>query len=143
MKKALLTIVVLAMWFPVVCIGGEFSFFGVQFGMTREEVDKAWKRLDTGEYYIKDSVVLNVKADFDYRDRLFELTFSVPLPDKYPAALVSTAYQSLVSKMWQQPELNVNVRIGRGAAETTVTNKKLQKEYAEHIQTVLAPLLRP
>ena len=143
MKKAGLAILVLALCFPVASIGGEFSLFGVQFGMTREEINKLWKVLDSGEYYIKDSALLNVKAEFDYRERLYELTFSVPLPDKYPSSLVSTAYQSLVSKMWQQPEVVVNVRIGKGAAETTVTNKKLQKEYTEHIQTVLVPLLRP
>ncbi len=127
----------------------KFSLFGVTMGMTRGEVDNAWQKLETGEYYIDGSSLINLVPEFDHRDRLYRLSFSTPIPllDQHPGAYVTTAFQESVQERWASDNLAVSLRTGRGSADVTLTSKPLQAEYSDHVRAQmkirLIDLLKP
>jgi hypothetical protein len=73
----------------------EFKLFGVKFGMTRQEFDQTWIKLESGKYSIQEAVLFDIVPDFDHQDRLYKLSFSVPIPlqDQYPQHFVASAFQ--------------------------------------------------
>ncbi|RMG96415.1 MAG: hypothetical protein D6708_02415 [Candidatus Dadabacteria bacterium] len=121
-----------------------FSLYGVRMGMTRDEVGKLWAPLESGQYYIKDSVLFEVVPSFDHEDRLYQVSFSVPLVGEYPEHLTATAFQNLVTRLWGDDRaVSLSVRVGRGTGQVTVTHKARLEAFTRHIETVLAPLIRP
>ena len=129
---------------PSQAAAAEFSLFGGKMGMPRAELDKVWNRQDSGEYLIPGSNVFNVKTEFDHRDRLYILSFSVPIGDQYPSGLMATAFQQLVQEMWgNDPNVSLGTRASRGVVDVTVSSKRLQEDYIEHIKAQLSILLRP
>ncbi|MBE0618450.1 MAG: hypothetical protein IH608_11075 [Proteobacteria bacterium] len=104
---------------------------------------KIWMPLENGEFHVKDSVLFGVRPEFDQLQRLYQVTFSVPLPEKFPAGLAATAYQSLATELWgKNPDVSVTVRTGKGAAETTLVDRKLLQDYTKAVQTELSLMLR-
>ncbi len=129
---------------PTAATCEQFSLFGVKMAMTREEVDAIWSKLPSGEYNIEGSVLFNIKVEFDFRDRLNKLSFSVPITGEHPSNLVATAYQRLMGELWgDDPTISLSVRSGKGVLETTVSSKTLQDEYIEHIMLQLKFLFKP
>ena len=59
----------------------DFSFYGVRFGMTHEEISGKWLPLSEGTYAVPSPFVRNVVPAFDHEGRLYELSFKVSLPD--------------------------------------------------------------
>lgn len=144
MKIALKLLLVLTVLLPTASAAADFSLFGVKMGMSREEVDGAWTKLESGEYVIANSALFNIQPEFDHRDRLYKLAFSAPLGEQYPGHLVSTALQKLVQDLWSSDNsLSVGTRSGRGMVEITVTSKKLLDDYIAHIKAQLSTLFQP
>jgi hypothetical protein len=137
------------MTMPPDASGEGFSLFGVKMGMPQEEVDTVWQRLETGDYYIDGSVLINLVPEFDHRNRLYRLSFSAPIPllDQHPGTYVTTAFQESVQELWASDDLAVSLRTGRGGADITLTSKSLQKGYANHVRAQmmirLTDILRP
>lgn len=122
----------------------EFRLFGATFGMTRAELAKVWVPLEGNNYYIKDSAVFDLSAEFDHGDRLWQVNFSVPIDEKHNPAVAATAFQNVATRLWGgSPGLLLGVRTGKGSGGVTVTHKRMQAEYVQYIETQLAPLLRP
>jgi hypothetical protein len=143
-KKVLAGLIIAFSIYPTAGLCGEFSLFGVKMAMPREEVDKAWGKLPSGEYHIEDSVLFNIQTEFDFRDRLSKLSFSVPITDEYPSNLITTAYQRLIQDLWgDDSTISLNVRGSRGVLEVTVTSRELMEEYIEHIKIRLSTIFKP
>ncbi|MDF1535195.1 MAG: hypothetical protein P1S46_01675 [bacterium] len=113
-----------------------FSLFGVKMGMVQEAVNAAWQQLETGDYYIEGSALINLVPEFDHRNRLYRLSFSTPIPllDQHPGTYVTTAFQESIQELWASDDLAVSLRTGRGSADISLTSKSLQKEYADHVR---------
>lgn len=148
-RTALFTALFLFAIFITVARAADFSLQGARLGMPRAELDRVWQKLDNGGYAIDGSILMNLKPEFDHRDRLYRLTFAFPLPlqDQYPPAMVATAFQEQLTGMWQQDNITVTVRTGRGTAEVVVTDKALLQELTEHVkaqvQFQLGQILKP
>jgi hypothetical protein len=150
MKKILLLTVSVIFLLPPGKVGAEeFSLYGVRMGMTRTEVEQLWVKLDDGKYYVEDSILLNIKLDFDHEEKLYKLSFSLPVPllDKYPASFVNTSFQELVQEKWANPSRALTVRVGRGNADITVLDKDRQSAFMNYINELmrlqLSTILKP
>ena len=149
MKKQLEILILLVLFIPMTAGADEFSLFGVKMGMQKKEVDKIWPATSDGQYQIPGSTLYNVLPEYDHRNRLYSLSFSVPIPllDQYPGPYATTAFQQVVQERWGASGYTVNLRTGRGVGDITVTSKLLKEEYDEHIksqmefqlQTILDP----
>jgi hypothetical protein len=137
MKKMALLAVAFMILLPGLAVAEEFSLFGVKMGMERTEVETHWNRLDNDQYLLEDSILLNLLPEFDHRDRLYRLNFTVPIPllDQYPAPYVMTAFQKAVQELYGTDDQVVSIRTGRGAADITLTSKPLLESYNEHIRS--------
>jgi hypothetical protein len=150
LKNRRYLIVLLLLAVPHTAFSDGFSLFGVKMGMNRAEVDKLWTRMETGEYLIKDSILYNVQPLFDYRDRVYSLSFSMPIPflDQYPSNYVKSAMQNEIIKLWKTDQsIMVGVRSGSSAVDVTITDKSLIEEFNNHInvqvQVQLSNVLKP
>ena len=123
----------------------EFSFYGVRFGMTKEEVGAQWLLLSDGKYAVPSSSVRQVVPRFDYEGKLYEVSFAMELPEDGPATLVSSALQSLVESKWgrSEPDLQTNLVIRPRGISLTVVNRKMRKAYIHHLEGKIAPLFQP
>ena len=135
MKKMAFLTSVLLILVSGVAKADEFSLYGVKMGMTKTEVETHWTLSEVDGYQIPNSVVLNLTPEFDHRDRLYRLSFTVPIPllDQYPGPYVTTAFQKAVQERYGTPDQVVSIRSGRGAADITVTGKSLLESYNNHI----------
>jgi len=132
--------------FPSLRAGAEeFSFYGVRFGMTQEEVGSLWLLLGDGVYAVPAESVSNVKPLFDHEGRLYELSFSIILPADDPAVLVRTAFQQEINARWGKatPGVETKLVIGLGGTTVGVLDKVRREAYIRHIQGKVAPLLQP
>jgi hypothetical protein len=103
-----------------------------------------WTELESGQYHIKDSVLFNVTCEFDHADRLYQVSFSVPVDEARPFGLAATAFQNVVQRLWgTNPDYSLNTRGGKGALEATITSRRLLEEYTKLLETELGLLLRP
>jgi hypothetical protein len=149
MKKIFLIAISVLLLLPGMIRAEDFSLYGVSMGMTREDVDSRWQKLEEGKYFIENSILLNINLEFDHEDKLFKLIFSLPVPllDKYPASFVNTSFQDLVQKRWAAPTTAISVRVGRGVADITVLDKTRQDKFMKHIsdqmKLQLSVLLKP
>jgi hypothetical protein len=149
MKKILLITISVLLLLPGMIRAEDFSIYGVSMGMTRADVDARWEKLENDKYHIKDSILMNVLPEFDHEDKLYRLSFSIPIPllDQHPGTYVTTAFQDLVQERWAGDDQIVNLRTGRGKADIMITSRHLQTEYTNHIRTQiqlqLGILLKP
>lgn len=149
MKKLILFAAAIMFLMPNLAKADEFGLYGVKMGMPKEEVDTHWTYSKIEGYQIPDSVVLKLSPEFDHRNRLYRLSFSVPIPlmDQYPGANATTAFQRAVQDLYGTVDQAVSIRTGRGAADITVTSKPLLESYNKHIETQmrmnLQQLLKP
>lgn len=123
----------------------EFSFYGVRFGMTQEEVGSVWLPLSDGVYAVSTESVSQVTPIFDHEGRLYELSFAVILPTDYPTLMVRTAFQQEINEKWGKAGAGLDTRlvIGPGGTTVTVRDQKRHTAYISHIQVKIAPLLQP
>ena len=149
MKKITLLTAALMILLAGVAIADEFSLYGVKMGMAKTEIETHWNKLEENQYMIEGSILLNILPEFDHRDRLYKLRFSVPIPllDQYPGTYATSAFQELAQKRWDDPDLIVSLRTGRGVADVSLTSRSLEKELADHVraqmQIHLSTLLKP
>ncbi|MDF1525473.1 MAG: hypothetical protein RRA15_09235 [bacterium] len=149
MKKMALLAVAFLVLLPGLVKADEFSLYGVKMGMARAEVETHWQKLDEDKYHIEDSILMNVMPEFDHMDRLYQLSFSIPIPllDQHPGPYVTTTFQDLIQERWASDDQIVSLRTGRGNAGIMITSKHLQVEYTGHIRTQmelqLGILLKP
>ena len=149
MKKSLLIIICSLFLTTGIARAEEFSLYGVTMGMTREEINAHWQKLENGKYIIDGSVLMNITPEFDHRNRLYKLSFTIPIPllDEHPVPYVTTSFQDLIQDRWASDDLITNIRTGRGVAGIMLTSKPLQTEYEEHIHKQmllqLGVLLKP
>ena len=149
MKKMALLAVAFLVLLPGLVKADEFSLYGVKMGMPKEEIDTLWSVSGVDGYQILDSVILKLVPEFDHRNRLYRLNFTVPIPllDQYPAPYVMTAFQKAIQELYGTTEQVVSIRTGRGAADITLTSKPLLESYNEHIRSQmlmqLPTLLKP
>jgi len=144
MKTALRFLLVFMILLPTASVAADFSLFGVKMGMTKEEINNTWTKLESGEYVIENSALFNIQPEFDHRNRLYKVIFSAPVGDQYPGHLVTTALQKLVQDLWASDRtLSVGTRSGRGMVEITITSKKLLDDYVTHIKAQLSTLFKP
>lgn len=143
MRRVAFWWVALLVAIPGAVCAQEFSLFGVKFGATKAEVGKIWTELEAGKYHIKEAALFDVSCEFDHGERLYKITFSAPIGDKRPFALAATAFQNMVQRLWgQDGKYSVNSRMGKGAVETTVTDRKMMDEYIGFLELELSVLLR-
>lgn len=137
MKKNFLVTISIFLLLPGGIRAEEFSLYGVKMGMLKEEIDTSWTLGEEGAYQIPDSLILNVGPEFDHRNRLYRLSFTVPIPllDQYPSSYVATAFQRAVQELYGTADQIVSIRTGRGTADITITSKTLQDSYNDHIRT--------
>ena len=123
----------------------EFSFYGVTFGMTTEEVAEKWQPLTEGKYAVPSPFIGPVQPRFDYENRLYELTFSVDLEMEDPTELVNRAYQDLVNAKWgnANPKIEIQLVVGRDSNSLTVIDGKRKADFILHIREKIEPLLQP
>ena len=149
MKKITLIAASLLLLLPGIVRGDEFSLYGVKMGMPKEEVNALWTFSEADGYQIPDSVLLNVIPEFDHRNRLYRLNFTIPIPllDQYPGPYVTTAFQKAFQELYSTADQVVSIRTGRGTADITLTQKPLLESYNEHVKAQmliqLPILLRP
>ncbi len=149
MKKITLIAASLLVLLPGIVRGDEFSLYGVKMGMPKEEVNALWTFSEADGYQIPDSVLLNVIPEFDHRNRLYRLNFTIPIPllDQYPGPYVTTAFQKAFQELYSTADQVVSIRTGRGTADITLTQKPLLESYNEHVKAQmliqLPILLRP
>jgi hypothetical protein len=136
MKRVFLLTACFLILLPGAAMAQDFSLYGVSMGMPRAEISKLWKELENNQYYIEDSIFLNIIPEFDHNDQLYGLSFSVPIPllDEHPGPFVTSAFQELIQEMWTSEDLVVSLRTGRGTTDVKVTNKRLQEKYKQHIR---------
>jgi hypothetical protein len=117
--------------------------------MPKEEVNALWTFSEADGYQIPESVLLNVIPEFDHRNRLYRLNFTIPIPllDQYPGPYVTTAFQKAFQELYSTADQVVSIRTGRGTADITLTQKPLLESYNEHVKAQmliqLPILLRP
>jgi len=125
---------------------GDFSFFGVKFGMTKAEIAQKWLPLSGGVYAVSSPAIKQVKPAFDHEGRLYEFAFSVDLqfPDD-PATLVNIAFQEVLNEKWKKKDagLIVNLSTGRDGNMVSIVNERLRNGYVQHLRGKLASLLQP
>ena len=123
----------------------DFSFYGVRFGMTQEEVGTQWLLLSDNKYAVPSSAISQVVARFDYEGKLYEVSFAIELPTDGPAALVSSALQSLVESKWGrgEPALETSLVMGPRGNTLTVMHRGMRQAYIKHIQGQIAPIFKP
>ena len=149
MKKIVLLTAAILILVSGMASAEEFSLYGVKMGMTETELETHWNKLDDNQYIIEGSTLLNILPEFDHRQRLYKLRFSTPIPllDQYPGAYATSAFQELAQKRWEDPDLIVSLRTGRGIADISLTSRSLDQEFAEHVkvqmQVHLSTLLKP
>lgn len=149
MKRVFLAVTTICLLLYGTASAEDFSLYGVSMGMSRSEVETHWSRLEGDKYGIEGSLILDLLPMFDHRDRLYKVSFSVPVPlvDQYPGNYVTTAFQDTVQQRWSHPDLVLNLRTGRGIVDITLTSKPLEQEFMEHIraqmQVHLSTLLKP
>ena len=149
MKKIILIAATFLVLLPGIVKGDEFSLYGVKMGMPKEEVSALWTYSEIDGYQIPDSVLRNVTTEFDHRNRLYRLNFTIPIPllDQYPSPYVTTAFQKAFQELYSTADQVVSIRTGRGTADITLTNKTLLESYNEHVRAQmliqLPILLRP
>jgi hypothetical protein len=137
MKKIVISssLIIALVLSPALSEAADFSLFGAKIGMPRAELDQIWQKLGSGDYAIDGSVLINVKPEFDHRDRMYKLTFTFPLSlqQEYPPHMVAAAFQEKIVALWGSATTTVTVRTGRGTAEVAILDKTLQNELTEHI----------
>jgi hypothetical protein len=149
MKKITLIAASFLVLLPGIVKADEFSLYGVKMGMPKEEVNALWTFSEADGYQIPESVLLNVIPEFDHRNRLYRLNFTIPIPllDQYPGPYVTTAFQKAFQELYSTADQVVSIRTGRGTADITLTQKPLLESYNEHVKAQmliqLPILLRP
>ena len=149
MKKIVLLAVTFLVLLPGLVKADGFSLYGVKMGMMETEVETHWKKLEANQYMVEGSMLLNILPVFDHRGRLYKVSFSMPVPllDQYPSSYATSAFQELVQKRWDDPDLVVSLRTGRGTADLSLTSKSLDQEFSDHVRTQmqvhLSTLLKP
>lgn len=122
----------------------EFSFFGITFGMTRQELDARWVGTGENQYQVPDSVVNGVTVSFDHQKRLYEISFSLDLRINEPPPLLAQAFQQHFDSRWgKDPGLGISVMIGRNENQVTVWHKGMKEAYIRSIQEKIGSLVRP
>jgi len=143
-KKITITLFLLClMVLPSRVLAGKFSLFGVSLGMTRAEVDKAWKPEGKDRYTIKNSTIFDITTRFDHQDKLFSVSFSAPLPLEIPEDLAGQAFQNFSTRMWASSNVSVSTRMGRGSFKATITDTNMQKAYTETLENFISVIFRP
>ena len=123
----------------------EFTFFGVSFGMTREEIGQKWLPLSGGVYAVSSPAIRQIKPSFDHEGRLYEFAFTVDLqfPDD-PPTLVNIAFQELLNdKGKKNSGLIVNLSTGRDGNQVGIVHERLRNGYVQHLRGKMASLLQP
>jgi len=137
----------------------EFTYRGVKFGMTREEVSKlvplkkgSDKERATGQTNFEDNTVF---FQFDDTGRLYAIEISYFIPD--PKHIVLPAMRKALAKKYgvSNPSEKVwdhgDVRISFGEyyisnpaqyLRTTITHKRLYDEYLDRVGTLLGDRLK-
>jgi hypothetical protein len=139
-------IVAALVFFPSLRAGAEeFSFYGVRFGMTQEEVGTQWLLLSDGKYAVPSSSIHQVVARFDYEGKLYAVSFSLELSVDGPRALVSSALQDLVESKWGrgEPDLETSLVIGPRGNTLTVEHRKMREAYINYLKGKITPLFQP
>jgi len=142
-QAAIVAALILFSFIPAVA--EEFSFYGVRFGMTKEEVGAQWLLLSDGKYAVPSSAVGQVVPRFDYEGKLYAVSFSLELPADGPAMLIASAFQNIVESKWgrSEPDLETNLVMGPRGNSLTVVNRKMREAYISHLEGKLAPLFQP
>jgi hypothetical protein len=149
MKKITLIAASFLVLLPGIVKADEFSLYGVKMGMPKEEVNALWTFSEADGYQIPESVLLNVIPEFDHRNRLYRLNFTIPIPllDQYPGPYVTTAFQKAFQELYSTADQVASIRTGRGTADITLTQKPLLESDNEHVKAQmliqLPILLRP
>jgi len=136
MKRSFFLLIFAVSLVSTPALADDFSLFGVSMGMPRAEVETHWQKSGNGDYQIPDSLIFNILPEFDHRDRLYRISFSMPIPllDQYPGAYVTTAFQKVVQEQFGKGDQSLSIRTGRGTADITLTDKPLLDSFNEHIQ---------
>ena len=123
----------------------DFSFYGVRFGMTKEEIGEKWLALSEDFFTIPSPFIRDVVPRFDHEGKLYEVSFTIDLQMDDPPVLVNRAFQELVESKWGKPvpEVDLQMTLSRGSSALRLTNRNLRDAYINHIKGKIAPLIQP